>query len=270
MAESVDALVSNTNGAIRAGSIPAQGTELESLKLRLSNFLYNYLLCDMKKILTVKSLIEEAKQFCILNSGVYRTELFGITDGKSIGTFIEHLFQDYLTEQYDIKVGSSVSGLDLPSINTDIKVTSINQPQSSCPFKDSKQKIFGLGYNLLVFVYKKSDDLKTKMGMLDFVSCSFIDKDRTADFQTTTGIHKIISNQGNQDDIFAFLIEHNIPGDEVMLYKMAGEILANPPQIGYLTISNALQWRLQYGRIVSLSEDIKGIEQIIKFPECSI
>ena len=106
--------------------------------------------------------------------------------------------------------------------------------------------------------------------MLDFVSCSFIDKDRTADFQTTTGIHKIISNQGNQDDIFAFLIEHNIPGDEVMLYKMAGEILANPPQIGYLTISNTLQWRLQYGRIVSLSEDIKGIEQIIKFPECSI
>ena len=29
MAESVDALVSNTNGAIRAGSIPAQGTGIE-------------------------------------------------------------------------------------------------------------------------------------------------------------------------------------------------------------------------------------------------
>ena len=28
MAESVDALVSNTSGAIRAGSTPAQGTEL--------------------------------------------------------------------------------------------------------------------------------------------------------------------------------------------------------------------------------------------------
>ena len=30
MAESVDALVSNTSGAIRAGSIPAPGTEAES------------------------------------------------------------------------------------------------------------------------------------------------------------------------------------------------------------------------------------------------
>ncbi len=101
--------------------------------------------------------------------------------------------------------------------------------------------------------------------MLEFVSCSFIDKCRTADFQTTTGIHKIISNQGNQDDVFAFLVDHNIPGDEVALYKIAGDILNNPPQIGYLTISNALQWRLQYGRIVSLIDDVAGIKQIIKF-----
>lgn len=221
----------------------------------------------MKKYLTVESLITEARQFCAINSSLYRTELFGVTDGKAIGTFVEHLFQQYLEERYDLTIGNSANGLDLPSVNTDIKVTSIRQPQSSCPFKDSKQKIFGLGYNLLIFVYRKSDDPKRKKGMLDFVSCSFVDKNRTADFQTTTGIHRIISNQGNQDDIFAFLVEHNIPGDEVALYQMAGEILKNPPTIGYLTISNALQWRLQYGRIVSLSENIDGIEQIIRFSE---
>lgn len=219
----------------------------------------------MKKTLTIKSLITEAKQFCIANSGRYKAELFGVTDGKAVGTFVEHLFQKYLEERYDIAVGNSASGLDLPSVNTDIKVTSIKQPQSSCPFKDSKQKIFGLGYNLLVFVYKKHDDPTRKMGMVEFVSCSFIDKNRTADFQTTTGLHRIISNQGNQDDIFAFLIDHNIPSDEVTLYGMAGEILNNPPQIGYLTISNALQWRLQYGRVVALTDNVDGIEQIIKF-----
>ena len=32
MAESVDALVSNTSGAIRAGSTPALGTEVKHLK----------------------------------------------------------------------------------------------------------------------------------------------------------------------------------------------------------------------------------------------
>ncbi len=219
----------------------------------------------MKKHLTIESLTTEARQFCAINSGLFKDELFGVTDGKAVGTFVEHLFQQYLEERYDLTIGNSANGLDLPSVNTDIKVTSIKQPQSSCPYKDSKQKIFGLGYNLLVFVYKKFDDPKRRMGMLDFVSCSFIDKCRTADFQTTTGIHRIISNQGNQDDIFAFLAEHNIPGDEVTLYQMAGEIMKNPPKIGYLTISNALQWRLQYGRIVSLSDNVDGIEQIIRF-----
>ncbi len=219
----------------------------------------------MKERLTIESLIKEAKNFCAVNSGVYKPDLFGVTDGKAIGTFVEHLFQQHLEQRYDLTLGNSASGLDLPSVNTDIKVTSIKQPQSSCPFEDSKQKIFGLGYNLLIFVYKKYDDTTKKTGMLDFVSCSFIDKSRTADFQTTTGIHKIISNQGNRDDIFAFLVDHNIPGDEITLYKMAEDVLNDPPNIGYLTISNALQWRLQYGRVVSLEDNVNGIEQIIRY-----
>lgn len=66
--------------------------------------------------------------------------------------------------------------------------------------------------------------------------------------------------------MFAFLVEHNIPGDEVSLYQMAEDILKTPPQIGYLTISNALQWRLQYGRVVNMSDKVKGIKQIIKLP----
>ena len=164
-------------------------------------------------------------------------------------------------------VGSSANGLDLPSVNTDIKVTSIKQPQSSCPFKDSKQKIYGLGYNLIVFVYKKTDDAQSKKGCLDFVSCSFIESSRTADYQTTTGILNIIANNGNVDDIFAFLIDHKIPSDEVTLMNMAKDIFNNPPKVGYLTISNALQWRLQYSRIVGLSEDIDGITQIVKYSE---
>lgn len=220
----------------------------------------------MKK-LTITSLIEEARQFCENNSGVYRPELFGVTDGKAVGTFIEHLFQTQLEKRYDLTIGNSANGLDLPSVSTDIKVTSIKQPQSSCPFTDSRQKIFGLGYNLLVFVYKKYDDPDRKMGMLDFVSCCFIDKSRTADYQTPTGLHQIIANNGNQDDIFAFLVDHRIPGDDVTLYRLAEDILKQPPEIGYLTISNALQWRLQYKRIVSLSEEVDGIRKIITFTE---
>lgn len=217
----------------------------------------------MKKELTVNDLIKEAKLFCQLYSGVYMPKLYGITDGKAVGTLVEHLFQEHLIKNYELLKGNSAEGLDLPSVNTDIKVTSTKRPQSSCPFRDSKQKIFGLGYNLLLFVYRKHDDHERREGMLEFVTCRFIDKSRTGDYQTTTGLNNIISNHGNQDDVFAFLNDHHIPGDEVTLYRMSDEIIKNPPQIGYLTISNALQWRLHYGHIVSLDNEVSGIKVII-------
>lgn len=218
-----------------------------------------------KKALTVEALVEEAKKFCELSSNTPHPNLYGVTDGKAIGTVIEHDFQSYLSEYYDFSSGSSAKGLDLPSIDTDIKTTSITQPQSSCPFRNSKQKIFGLGYNLILFVYEKQDDDEAHAGLLHFVSCSFIDKKRTADYQTTTGIRSIIDNNGNEDDIFAFLNDKNIPADDVTLSYLAKDILRDPPEIGYLTISNALQWRLQYSRIVNLNETVDGITTIIKY-----
>lgn len=105
--------------------------------------------------LTIDILIEEAKAFSQMISTQNHTSLIGVTDGKAVGTYMEHLFQNYLSSKYTMTVGSSASGIDLPSVNTDIKTTSYVQPQSSCPFKSARQKIFGLGYNLLVFVYNK-------------------------------------------------------------------------------------------------------------------
>lgn len=219
----------------------------------------------MKPVLTINTLQKEAFEFCKQYSEKPIHQLFGVTDGKAVGTYIEHLLKEYLSEKYTLCIGNSAKGLDLPSVDTDIKVTSVKQPQSSCPFKDSKQKIFGLGYNLLVLVYDKHDDPVRMAGILKFVSCCFVDKSRTADYQTTTGILKLIENNANADDIFAFLSDRNIPGDDVTLYAMAEEVLKAPPQIGYLTISNALQWRLQYGRIVNLNENIRGINPIIRY-----
>lgn len=120
-----------------------------------------------------------------------------------------------------------------------------------------------------MFVYQKTDDSKIKKGSLNFLSCSFIESSRTADYQITTGILNIIANNGNEDDIFAFLIDHHIPSDEVTLMNMAEDILKNPPIVGYLTISTALQWRLQYRRIVNLSEAVEGITQIVRYTDDS-
>ena len=214
--------------------------------------------------LTIPRLTEAARDFCELERGQYMKELFSITDGKAVGTFVEHRFKAFLSDRYTLDIGNTAEGLDLPSVNTDIKVTSARLPQSSCPYRDSKQKIYGLGYNLLVFVYSKHDDNVRKASCLNFVSCTFIAAGRTADYQTTFGLRQIIQNGGNEEDIFAFLCDHKIPADEVTLMNMARDILREPPALGYLTISNALQWLLQYSRAVSLGGEIEGITSVFK------
>ncbi len=113
----------------------------------------------MKPILLIEQFIKEAEVFCNFMSEESHPELLGVTDGKAVGTYVEHRFQDYLSDRYTVTIGSSAKGIDFPGegIQTDIKVTSLTQPQSSCPFKNARQKIYGLGYNLLVFVYDKHD-----------------------------------------------------------------------------------------------------------------
>jgi len=215
--------------------------------------------------LSIEILVKEAKAFCEKESKYDNPDLFGITDGKAVGTFIEHKFQNYLSSKYDYIIGSSANGIDMPTedINTDIKVTSIKQPQSSCPFRNARQKIYGLGYNLLVFVYEKNDDPAKKVSRLNFVSCTFIYKNKTADYQITRTIRQMLKNNANAEDIIAYLTDRNLPADEITMNELAQEILTNPPEQGYLTISNALQWRLQYGRIVELTENVEGIISII-------
>jgi len=141
----------------------------------------------MKPELTISNLRNEAACFAELESAHAETSIFGVTDGKAVGTYLEHKFRAFLRDKYCLREGSSAKGIDFPDLRVDMKVTSIRQPQSSCPFKSARQKVFGLGYSLLVFVYDKEDDEQTHTGTLNILHTIFIDERRTADFQTTQG-----------------------------------------------------------------------------------
>ena len=52
----------------------------------------------MMRKLTIKTLIKEAELFCIEQSRFQHKELFGVTDGKAVGTLIEQKFQKQLHE----------------------------------------------------------------------------------------------------------------------------------------------------------------------------
>lgn len=217
----------------------------------------------MKPDLTIDLLCHEAKVFAQTELRHSEPGLYGVTDGKAIGTYLEHKFQRYLQERYAYAGGSSAKGIDFPDLNVDLKVTRVTQPQSSCPFRSARQKIYGLGYGLLIFVYDKVDDAGNQTGRLNILHTMFVESHRTADYQTTFGLRQILENDGNLDDVMAFLLERFLPVNDVEAMQMAEEILAHPPAIGYLTISNALQWRLQYRRVIEIAGQVEGVRKVL-------
>lgn len=209
--------------------------------------------------LTVHLVREHAAAFAEAESSHEEPTLYGVTDGKAVGTYLEHKFLRYLGQRFAFEQSSSAKGIDLPALALDIKVTSIRQPQSSCPYSSARQKIFGLGYSLLVFVYEKTDNDRRKTGRLNIVHVVYVCAEHTGDFQMTSGLRSILDNDGNKEDLIAFMLDRNLPVDEIEAGKIADEMLERPPALGYLTISNALQWRLQYGRVIEKAGTVPGV-----------
>jgi len=215
-----------------------------------------------KRRLTLEILKSEAQKFAKKLSVEWHSDLYGITDGKAIGTALEREFKQRLKQSYEFEEGNAAIGIDFPGLNVDMKTTKAKQPQSSSPFKEARQKVYGLGYSLLVFVYDKIDDVSKRKAKLEILHVIFVEADRTGDFQTTKGILDILNREGNVDDIKAFLLERNLPVDEIGAQRLAEEIVQNPPKQGYLTVSTALQWRLQYSRAIKEAGAVDGLEKL--------
>ncbi len=212
--------------------------------------------------LTVELLLVEAADFSITQSSLHDYDVYKATDGKAIGTYLERRFQDRLRGRYIFREGNAAKGIDFPGLNVDMKVTSITKPQSSSPFKSARQKILGLGYSLLIFVYQRTVDDTRRTGNLNILHTIFVDAPQTADYQTTRRILEIIKGDGNAEDIVAYMNDRNLPIDDDVAFQLAEELLDNPPILGYLTVSNALQWRLHYSRVIEKAGTVSGILRV--------
>jgi len=213
--------------------------------------------------LTLTQLKAEAQHFARLLSATPIPALYGVTDGKAVGTHIEQTFREYLFERYNPIAGNAASGIDLPALEVDIKATSIRQPQSSCPFRDASQKVYGLGYYLLVFVYEKLDQHDVQAAQLNIHYTIFIVRERTGDYQMTYGLREILRRNGNKDDVVAFLEDRNLPLDEDGREMLAERIMREPPEIGYLTVSTMLLWKLRYGHAIDIAGSVEGVENLL-------
>ena len=95
---------------------------------------------------------------------------------------------------------------------------------------------------------EENEKKELALQIIDRLKKAYPDADCTLDY-----------DDANKDDIIGFLVDRNVPGDEIVYNDLADEILANKPHQGYLTISNALQWRLQYSRVIALGNSVDGV-----------
>ena len=149
-----------------------------------------------------------------------------------------------------------------------MKVTSIRQPQSSCPFKSARQKVYGFGYSLIIFVYEKTDNARSKTATLNILHTVFVESKRTADYSTTYNLRQILESDSNREDVFAFLSDRNLPLDEIGLNKLTDEVISNPPEQGFLTTPPPkVHWQLPYSPAMERAGLKKGVLTIYQVHE---
>ena len=57
-----------------------------------------------KNKLEIKTLLDEATKFAEVESTYDEPSLYGVTDGKAVGTYLEHKFTQYLSAKYDYEL----------------------------------------------------------------------------------------------------------------------------------------------------------------------
>lgn len=53
------------------------------------------------EVLNLPSLKTAAKEFCVSISATPIHNLYGVTDGKAVGTYVESAFNQYLSNKYE-------------------------------------------------------------------------------------------------------------------------------------------------------------------------
>lgn len=216
---------------------------------------------DDSSELDLQNYLDSVAEFCA------EMESRTVPDGKSgtskqIGTYFEKELRDWFEDKHGlVSEGSVAEDIDLPAFNIDVKTTSYRQPQSSSTFDDPGERIVGVDYNILLFVYdKQSVDGGNKF---EIKTCAYIPKERASDYRKSEDAVKLVADYRDGKLSESELREQleDLTGVGAISDEKFNEIKENPPEKGAITITPALQWRFNYNKMVK--EDVpEGTDHI--------
>lgn len=211
--------------------------------------------------LTIEALLAEVVPFAYSLTGVIIKD---IDKPKKIGDFVQEKLSEYLATKYSFTKGNSTLGIDFPSLNIDVKATRLHKPQSSSRFRSVRQKVFGLGYGIVLFAYEQIEDefaMKTTIRVRRVV---YIAAERTASYSITKTIKELIENDCNQEELEGYLLSISMGLDEAEAEAIAQKIMLDKTiNVGYIEMTQALQWRLMYSVAINNAGKIAGLESLL-------
>lgn len=75
----------------------------------------------MKPHLTIDALRSAASEFAGGESGHLELSLYGVTDGKAVGTYLEQKSREFLRSRFEFEAGNAARGIELPGLGLDNK-----------------------------------------------------------------------------------------------------------------------------------------------------
>ena len=215
-----------------------------------------------KTKLTIQRLQQEAAAFAEVESTYPEPTLYGVTDGKAIGTYLEHKFRAHLEVKYTFASSNSASRHRLS------RFTGGHEGYRHHPAAIVVSLQVGKTEDIRAGILGSCVRLREEGRPEDDHRCSeyppygFRRRTPTADFTMTRLIRQHLEAGCNAEDLIGLMHDKNLPVDDIEANNIAQELLKKPCEQGYLTISNALQWRLQYARVIEQAGKMDGHSEI--------
>lgn len=214
-------------------------------------------MADQQEDFTVETLKAAARDFALL---VNQGTVFGPDATFLHGGHIEREFLAYLEKRFHLPAFTSTSpgadldiGVTLVWIRTRESLSGTRIHDGALPYQDAYQQLFGIGRDMLVFIYQLDRSASLTSGAaLAIQHVLYMPREQTGDKRVADRITQILNDErdseAKKDELVQFFAALHPSPNSTQRTELAYRVLSQPPGIGALRY-RWLSWR------ISVSED---------------
>lgn len=217
--------------------------------------------------LTREQLKIEAAAFAKAHARHSEPALLGL-DYPVVEPYYLHRFKTKLAKRYQLpeaKPDDEIMFPDItfPDIKVDVKFINDLLNDSYHMMLSPTQMFYGMGYDVLLFVYHQQSDFAAGTAWLNIQKAVWAEDYRTADWLSTVSLLKCLSEKSDMETLLSFFESMHFPIHPGEVWKLAEYAPKNPPKQGYASISRAMKSHVRWGKVIREAGKVDGILRLM-------